>query len=93
MAHLVGHGDVGDGRRNVLAVVQEGDDPCVEALQAATVMLKGKNNFETFCRYVWTLAGVEPWTSCASAVCTTTQTCIFPRANVIKLFTSVIYGF
>jgi hypothetical protein len=89
----VGHGDVGDGRRNVLAVVQEGDDPGVEALQAATVMLKGKNNFERFCRNVWTLAGVKPWTSCTSADCTTTQTCIFPRANVIKLFTSVILGF
>ena len=42
MPHLMGHGHVGDRRRHVLAVVQEGDDAGVEAFQASAVVLKHK---------------------------------------------------
>ena len=40
MPHLVSHGDVGHGWRDVFAVVEEGDDAGVEALETATVVLK-----------------------------------------------------
>ena len=46
VSHLVGHRDVGNCRRNVFAVVQEGDDARVEALQAAAVMLERKSSKE-----------------------------------------------
>ncbi len=39
MPHLVSHGDVGDRRGDVLAVVEQGDDARVQALQAAPVVL------------------------------------------------------
>ena len=42
MAHLVRHGDVGDGGRDRLAVVEQSHDARVQALQAAAVMLKEK---------------------------------------------------
>lgn len=40
MSHFVGHGDVGDGGRDVLAVVQQGHNPRVQTLQTATIMLE-----------------------------------------------------
>ena len=40
VSHLVRHGDVGDGGRDRLAVVEQSDDARVQALQAAAVMLK-----------------------------------------------------
>ena len=43
VSHLVRHGDVGDGGRDGLAVVEQRDDPRVQALQAAAVMLKGRS--------------------------------------------------
>ena len=39
MTDLVGHGDVRDGRRHRLAVVEQRDDARVEALVAAAVVL------------------------------------------------------
>ena len=40
VSHLVRHGDVGDGGRDRLAVVEQSDDARVQALQAAAIMLK-----------------------------------------------------
>ena len=40
VTHLVRHGHVGHGGRHVLAVVEQRDDPGVEALEAAAVVLK-----------------------------------------------------
>ena len=48
VSHLVRHGDVGDGGRDGLAVVEQRDDPRVRALQAAAVMLKGRNGNNMF---------------------------------------------
>ena len=39
MAHLVGHGHVGDGGGDVLAIVHEGDDAGVEGLEGSPVVL------------------------------------------------------
>ena len=46
VSHLVRHGDVGDGGRDRLAVVEQGDDARVQTLQAAAVMLKKKKKMK-----------------------------------------------
>ena len=43
--HLVRHGHVGHGGRDVLAVVHQGDDARVETLVAPAVMLKSEENY------------------------------------------------